>query len=178
MLEMHEKWLSTDTWKVQKMTGCWHLKVAKNYCGWRCLKGVKNDCGCWRLEGTQKNCGCWCLKGMKNDCGCWHLKGMKNDCGCWHLKGMKNDCGCWHLKGMKNDCGCWHLKGMKNDCGCWHYVPSSLYQWCHEQGLDVQQKYQMRHKPAFFCSSLVKSKPTELCSEEVTIKEKGAAVAY
>ena len=44
----------------------------------------------------------------------------------------------------------WNLR--KHDYECCHFVPSSLHQWCHEQGWKVWLEYQM--PKAFFCSLL------------------------
>ena len=33
-----------------------------------------------------------------------------------------------------------------------YFTLSSLYQWRHDQGRNVWQKYQIRHEPPFFCS--------------------------
>ena len=49
------------------------------------------------------------------------------------------------------------------------FVPTSLYQWCHQQDWHVCQKYQICH---FFSYSLVMSKATWLSPEECKFKVK------
>lgn len=43
-------------------------------------------------------------------------------------------------------------------------VPSSLCQWCYKQGQHLWWQYQIRLKPTFFCSSLVRNELMWLCS--------------
>ena len=47
----------------------------------------------------------------------------------------------------------------------------SLCQW-QESGWNWRQKYQTYHEPVFFCSSLVKSRPTRLHPEAMYLKQK------
>ena len=49
-------------------------------------------------------------------------------------------------------------------------MSGSLYLWCQEQGPVVWQKMGIMSWANFFCSSLVKSKPTWLCSKELIFK--------
>ena len=53
----------------------------------------------------------------------------------------------------------------KHDRECCHFVPSSLYQWCREQGQHMWLKYQICPKPpTFFCSSFVMSQLRHGCT--------------
>ena len=51
-------------------------------------------------------------------------------------------------------------------------VFGSLYQSLHEQSQHGWQKYQVQHKPTFFCCSLVKSRPICLDSKALTFEAK------
>ena len=52
-------------------------------------------------------------------------------------------------------------------------VLSSLYEECHKEGQYVWQKYEMCHKPTFFCPCL-KSEPTGLHPEATMQKSTSA----
>ena len=58
------------------------------------------------------------------------------------------------------------------------FCGSNLYQWHHELGGSVCQKYPVHYKPALFCSSVVKSNPTWLCPEELKLKGKQKRTLY
>ena len=58
------------------------------------------------------------------------------------------------------------LKVAKTNRECRHFVPHRHYQRRHKQGRHECQRYQTRHEPAFFCSSLVKSEQAWLRPEE------------
>ena len=54
----------------------------------------------------------------------------------------------------------------------------SLCLWCHEQGWHVGHNCQLHHKPAIFCSSLVKSEPIWLLPEQLKFKAKMYSAAW
>lgn len=64
-----------------------------------------------------------------------------------------------------------------SDCDCCSFVPSSPHQWHHETSMHGKSiKYITRAN--FFFSSLVKSKPTWLCSEESQFESKMVLLLY
>ena len=58
---------------------------------------------------------------------------------------------------------------------CCHSVSGGLCLWHPEQN---QHAFRLPHQPAFFCSSLLKSKPTWLHCEELRVEQKTTSVAW
>lgn len=111
---------------------------------------------------------------------CQHFR-IKGDTKRWRITGPVNRSGVYKKKMLTTIliffvCVCVNLwssllktragKSQKRDCECCHFVSGGLCLWHPEQN---QHACTLPHQPAFFCFSLLKSKPTWLCCEELRL---------